>query len=266
MIPAMNGKGLPRTGRTPPSPLCFLAACVLALAAALPASAFTFEPISQDFAPSGPGSVRSFRLENEGPDPVAVRVSVLTREVDAEGRESNAPADNLFVVYPSRAVLSPGSAQAVRVQWKGPADLKVELPYRILVEQLPVDFGSPQKQKGSIRVLFRYLGAAYIVPAGARPEVVVQSVTAASDSEGRRGAAVVLSNRGSAHAILAELTLTVSGGAGSAREEKTFGPEELPGLTGENVLAGTSRGRFLPLPEGFPMDDLHVAFSFEAAR
>lgn len=267
MIPAMSGKGLHRTGRPSPSPSFFLIAACLAALAASPVFAFTFSPISQDFSPTGAGSIQSFRLENEGPDPIAVRISMLTRDLDADCREVNAPADSLFVVYPSRAVLRAGSVQAIRVQWKGPTDLTTEKCYRILVEQLPVDFGSQEKQKGSIRVLFRYLGAMYIVPPGARPDVVLESAMPAADADGRTGLLLVLANRGTAHAILSELTVTVTSGAASgAAQKRSFGPEELAGISGENLLPGTARRHFLALPEDFPRDDINVAFSFEAVR
>jgi fimbrial chaperone protein len=265
MIPAMSGKGLSRTGRPSPSPL-FLAVALLLTLAAAPLSAFSFSPITQDFAPSGPGSVRSFRLENEGADPVAVRISMLSREPDAEGREANAPADSLFVVYPPRAVLAPGSVQAVRVQWKGPADLASEQCYRILVEQVPADFGGQARQKGSIRVLFRYLGAVYIVPSGARPDIVLESSEPAADAAGRSGLRLVFANRGTAHAILGDLSIRVSAGASATAEKLTFGPQDLAGICGENILPHASRRYFLPLPEGFPKDDLRVAFSFDPIR
>ncbi len=265
----MDGKGLLRTGRPSPSPIFFAAALLLALAAA-PLGAFSFAPIAQDFAPSGAGSVQSFRLENEAAEPVAVRISMLSRRSDAEGRELNAPADSLFVVYPPRAVLAPGSAQAVRVQWKGPAALESEQCFRILVEQLPVDFGGQEKQKGSIRVLFRYLGAVYIVPAGAAPDVVLSSSAPAVDAAGRRGLALEFANRGTAHVILGEMSVAVSTGREPGSPTLAFGPKELAGISGENILPFASRRYFLPLPEGFApgasKDDLHVSFTFEPIR
>jgi fimbrial chaperone protein len=277
MIPAMEGdavarprgKGFPRTGRPSPSPFFFAAALLLAVAAA-PVGAFSFSPIAQDFAPAGPGSVQSFRLENEGAEPVAVRISMLSRQVDPQGRESNSPADSLFVVYPSRAVLAPNSAQAVRVQWKGPADIDAEQCFRILVEQLPVDFGGQEKQKGSIRVLFRYLGAVYIVPKTAAPDVVLEASEPALDPAGRRGLALVFANRGTAHVILGELTVTVTAGQSADSPRLVVDPQDLAGLAGENLLPRSSRRHFLALPEGFApgasKDDLRVSFTFEPIR
>jgi fimbrial chaperone protein len=269
MIPAMKGTGLLRTGRPSPSPLFFAAALLLAVAAA-PLGAFSFSPIAQDFTPSGPGSVQSFRLENEGTEPVAVRISMRSRQSDPDGKETNAPADGLFVVYPSRAVLAPGSAQAVRVQWKGPATLEAEQCYRILVEQLPVDFGSQEKQKASIRVLFRYLGAVYIVPAGAAPDVVLASSAPGVDPSGKPGLGLVFANRGTAHVILGEMSITVTAGRSPDSPSLVFGPRDLAGISGENILPLASRRHFLPLPEGFAAgvskDDLRVSFTFDPVR
>jgi fimbrial chaperone protein len=266
MIPGMNGKGLHRTGRWASSPLFFLLEAGLLGLIVSPASAFSFEPITQEFAPSGSGSVQTFRLVNEAADSIAVRISMLSRQTDADGRESNEPADALFVVYPSRAVLGPGSVQAIRVQWKGPSNPKVEQCYRILVEQLPVDFGVQEKQKGGIRVLFRYLGAVYIVPPGARPDVVLESAQPATDAAGRPGLALVFANRGAAHAILNELSLTVASQGTNGREERTFGPQDLAGISGENLLPQTQRRFFLSLPDRPSVEGLDVSFSFEAIR
>ncbi len=266
MIPAMNGKGLHRTGRGASSPLFFLLAAGLLVLIGSPASAFSFEPITQEFTPSGSGSVQTFRLVNEAADSVAVRISMLSRQTDADGRETNEPADALFVVYPSRAVLGPGSTQAVRVQWKGQSTSKVELCYRILVEQLPVDFSAQGKQKGGIRVLFRYLGAVYIVPPGAKPDVVLESARPATDAAGRPGLALVFANRGAAHAILNELSLTVASGGTNGPEQMTFGPQELAGISGENLLPQTQRRFFLPLPDRPSVEGLDVSFTFDAIR
>ena len=263
MIPAM--KRLFRTGRLSPSPLLFAAALLLVILAT-PLGAFSFSPITQEFAASGPGAVQSFRLENPGTDQIAVRISMLTRQVDPEGRETNSSADQLFVVYPSRAVLAPGSAQAVRVQWKGPADPAAEQCFRILVEQVPVDFAAQEKQKGSIRVLFRYLGAVYIVPRGAKPELVLESSQPATNREGKEGLDLLFANRGTAHVILGEMSVTVSAGASPGAATLAFGPQDLAGISGENILPGASRRHFLPLPEGFAKDDLRVAFNFDPIR
>jgi fimbrial chaperone protein len=130
-------------------------AALLLLCGASALSAFSFEPITRDFSPSGKDSIRTFRLANSASDTIMIRIRILTREVDSDGREVNDPADSLFTIYPSRVVLAPHSLQAVKVQWKGPPDLQVERCFRILAEQLPVRSAEEHRQGGNIRVMFR---------------------------------------------------------------------------------------------------------------
>jgi len=256
--------GKVRTGQALSSPFFFFIAA--ALLAAAPAFPFTFEPIVQDFASSGQGSIQSFRVANPGTETVAVRISMLTRQMDLDGKETNEPADAFFTVYPSRITLEPGSAQAVRIQWKGPAAPEVEQCYRILVEQLPVDFGGGQKERGSIKVMFRYLGAVYILAKAAAPDVLLDSFRLAADPKGTESLELVFLNRGKAHAILGDLTITVTATAAVPAARRVFGPEELAGINGENMLPGTTRRFWLPLPPDLPRDGLDVAFRFEAIR
>jgi len=243
-----------------------LAALLPLLASAQAAFPFTFDPISRDFAPSGRDSIQSFRLANDGSEAIAVRIQMLTRDMDPDGKETNAPADPLFLVYPSRVVLEARSVQAVKVQWKGPSDLPVERCFRILVEQVPVEFGGEKKPGGSIRVLFRYLGTVYVVPSGARPEVVLDSSRPALGEGGRPGLELRFSNKGNAHAILADLQLTLSPRGPQASAPRRLAPADLPGINGENLLPGTSRRFFLPLPADLASGDFDVAFHFEAVR
>ncbi len=254
-----------RAGRLLSSPVFFpaglLLAAALLLSAGSPVYPFGFEPITQDFAPAGPGTIQAFTLSNTGPETVAVRISMLTREMEPDGSEKREPADSLFLVYPSRAVLAPNSVQAIKVQWKGPSDVAVEQSYRILAEQVPVDFGGARKQGGSIKVMFRYMGAVYVVPKGAKQDVVLDSSAPGADSAGNKGLVLVFRNRGTAHALLGDLRLVVSAKNGSAKRE--FAGAELAGISGENVLAGHSRRFFLPLPDELQGGELDVAFRFE---
>ena len=49
---------------------------------------FTFEPITMDFAPDGRESRKTFRVENPGDSAIAIQISMVTREMDIDGKES----------------------------------------------------------------------------------------------------------------------------------------------------------------------------------
>jgi fimbrial chaperone protein len=240
----------------------FLIVMLTAVAGQL--SGFGFEPITQDFDPSGPGSVQTFTVTNPSTTTLAVRITALSRGMDIEGTETLLPAGQLFLVYPSRVVLTAESTQAVKIQWQGAQNISVEQSYRILVEQVPVDSVDKENPGGSIKVLFRYLGAIYIVPKDAQPNISIESVLPSVNAAGSRGLELVFINKGTSHAILDKLVIIVSEKSGSLKKE--FSGEVLNGISGENMLAGLSRRFFLPLPDAFQGEDVDVQFHFTPIR
>lgn len=235
------------------------------MAALLPLSAFNLEPITADLEPSGSKSVVTLRLSNPSAESIAVRIRILTRTEDGEGREVNAPADELFTVYPNRVVIGPKGIQLVRVQWKGNPNPSQELAFRLLVEQLPVDFGENKRVGGSIRILTRYVGSLYVLPPHAKAEVRIIQTSLGTDTEGRKGIFLVFQNQGTAHTILGDLTIEVS----ALGRKVIFEGDSLQGISGENLLAGSKRTFFLPLPPELQDVDpsaLEVNFQYEAVR
>jgi len=215
--------------------------------------------MSLSLAPSGEGAIQSFRLTNPSTDTVAVKVSVVSRQMDIDGVETLQPADELFTVYPSRVVLRPNSVQVVKVQWKGPSDISVERNFRIVAEQVPVDFNG--QKEGNIRILLRYMGTLYVTPPDAMPNVVLDSLAPTTVSD-HPALAVTLRNDGTAHVILDNLTLEVRG-RGSSRK---YSSDELAGFSGENMLAGVKRTFVVPLPPELVGGDYSVAFHFDPLR
>jgi P pilus assembly chaperone PapD len=52
------------------------------------APAFVLIPITMDFDPAGQGTHRTFRVENDSDTPVAVQISMVTRKMDIDGKET----------------------------------------------------------------------------------------------------------------------------------------------------------------------------------
>ena len=219
------------------------AIALILMMGAIRLSAFTLEPISRTFRPSGPESSRVFRVSNPSDRRIAVGLQMLSRELLPDGSEVREPVGGLFSVFPSQMILEPGSRQNVRVRWTGPQRIDREQSFRLVAEQLPVDFGDQAEQEGgSIKFVFRYLAAVYVTPPGAAPEVTVRIDERAGEPE--QGLWVMVENRGTRHTILDSLALTVADGDTLLG---LFPPEELRGLSGENLLAGSARRYFLPM-------------------
>jgi hypothetical protein len=176
---------------------------VILLLVLVATSAWTMnvEPLSMEFAPSGRDSIRSFRVSNSQTETIAVRIRVTTRELLPSGEESRNPADDSFLVFPSRLVLEPGQVQAVRVQWRGDAELPREAAYRIIFEQVAVeDVGGGADASGggvSVAFMYRYVGAIYVTPPGAQAEVVLAGTAPAPGAGGSSSGAAAAASAGS---------------------------------------------------------------------
>lgn len=205
-------------------------------------------PFSANFTPSGSGASQTFRVDNDSDQPVAVQVSIQHREMDADGKEKLTDAEDEFAVFPAQLVLLAKQGQTVRVQWLGDAALKREGAYRIIAEQLPVPVALPPGSNAQISMIVRYEGTIYVAPPGLKPDLVVASVEPVAGS-GPHMLAVTVQNRGTAHALLGDLTLALRANDGSAVSLKD---PQLTGMAGENILAGHTRRFVVPWPSGLP--------------
>ena len=231
----------------------------LFLLAAIPAApAFTLVPIKMEFEPAGRGANQAFRLENDSSNTVPVQLSMLTRQMDLDGKETNAPAEEDFLVYPPQVLLKPNQVQTVRVKWLGTPKPETELAYRLLAEQLPVNLEKEKPGESKINVLVRYLGSVYIVPKGAKAYVALASAAPQTDAAGKRRIELIFHNRGTAHSILSDLRLKIQAGGKTVE----LGTEALKNVAGENILAGQKRRFLLPWPEGLPEGPLQVTFDY----
>lgn len=82
--------------------------------------AYQFSPLEQTFQPSGAESSKTYTIVNDSNDSIAISISALTRDQDAQGNEINAPADAYFSIVPNKLVVPPQSSWVVRVQYRRP--------------------------------------------------------------------------------------------------------------------------------------------------
>jgi P pilus assembly protein, chaperone PapD len=205
---------------------------------ATPASAFTLEPMSALLAPSGAGSVGTFRIRNDGSSRIAIRLSVMTRSVGEDGKEVNGPT-NAFVVYPARVLVEPGSTAAAKVQWKGPANLEAEQCFRLIAEEVNID-SAPDSSSG-IKMKFRYIASLYVGKTSFAPKLDAK-VTGAAGPNGEKGFLVSIANSGTRHVVAMKIALTLKEPADSPL---SFANEDLGSLNAANYLPGSSRNLFI---------------------
>lgn len=219
-----------------------LLALLLIAGVAVSASAFSFVPMSASLSPSGSQSVISFKVTNDTPQSIAVVIKVLTRSIDIDGKESNEAVGPEFIVFPTRVVVQPNSFQTIKVQYKGTTALPRELCYRVIAEQVPIDF-SKQETSG-VKVLFRYIAALYVTPPKAVPKLSVSNVIGA-EKDGKKGYTVTLKNEGSRHALLSNPTLQIQDSNSSNMPIAITGDAALA-IEGQNLLPSSSRSFFIP--------------------
>src|SRR5437899_13095606 len=104
------------------------------------------------------------------------------------------------------------AGRSIRRAWTGKVKPAPELNYGIVAEALPVALVKEQTKGAKINLLLRYLGTVYIVPKGAKADVVLESAARDTDAAGRKQLVVFLHNRGTAHAVIrsAKMKLTVA--------------------------------------------------------
>jgi fimbrial chaperone protein len=213
---------------------------LVSLFAAGATQAFTLIPMSTTFDPVGNGSAKSFRVENESSNQVDFQISMLTREMTEDGRETNQPAPSLFTVFPPQGTIKPGQSQTVRVVWKGDKNPTNELCFRIEAVELPIN-RVPEKNKAEIKVLLRYLGAVYVRPRNAKPKLQVTGFTRTPTNT----YLMVVANIGNAHQPLQEPVLALTDAQGQTTKIST---EQLSGIAGQNILGQHTRQFTLSLP------------------
>ena len=212
-----------------------LVAFGLALVAG-PAAAFNFTPIDATLRPAGSGATQTFSVENPSPGPVAVEITMHTREMTPDGDDVLAPAGDLFTVYPSQLILQAGGRQSVRVQWNGPAELDRERAFRLIAEELPIQLEEDDEEGAGLDLLVRYVASVYVQPQGTQARLSIEPQ--ASDE----GVVLLVRNQGTMRAVLRDEDYAIYAD-GEAIE---LGEAQREALSAVNVLAGHTRRLAIP--------------------
>lgn len=177
------------------------------------------------------------------------------------GAETNASAEDDFLVYPPQFIVGAGKRQTVRVSWLGDPVIGKELAFRLLVEQLPIERFLPKAAQGSpisarVIVLTRYKGSMYIKPAGARAQLVVDSALPSTDKQGHLLLDLTVRNQGTARVALKQTHFRVKSPRSSTVVTLAAADLELPSTV---VLPGGERRLQFPWPEELPRGEVVVS-------
>ena len=247
----------------------FIVMFLLTSQASLASLLFYLTPMMGNLSPAGKNASKAFQVVNASQDKsVAVELYLAKREVGIDGKETYAiaKAEEDFLLYPPQTFLQPGEAQTVRVSWVGNPDPSYELAYRLIVEQVPLET-NPQpsnvnNRQINITTLVRYGGSIYITPKDAVPNVVLESAVHQKGEGGSDQLVLTLNNKGTAHTLLQNLTLTIVSQEQPGKSVQ-LAPADLPGLSGENILAHHQRRFIIPWPPELPVGGVDVTFEHQ---
>lgn len=192
--------------------------------------AYQLTPLNVTYDPTGAGAAKVYTVTNDSDSPVAIKMSAVKRSIDTSGEEYNEDATSYFSIQPAKMIIKPQSTQLVRVQYRGPKTVSRELSFRIVSEQIPYSKGAQAQTEGQmISFLFVYSTSAYV-----KPSKIVERVqtTAEVTSDGK--VQITLTNSGSVHQILNDLSITLTASNGASY---TLSSEELGNASGLNLLS-----------------------------
>ena len=224
------------------------------LTVAAPAQAMKVTPFKVRLEPSGYQSSQLFAVENDSDRKIAVELSALTRDLDADGHETNADASADFSIYPSQVIIEPHTSKSVRVQWNGPAQIAREKAYRLIAEELPINL-DPGKDGTAVRFLVQYRCALYITPPQAKSDIHMTGH--ALDGHTLN---FTLANSGTAHSLIKNFALELTDSAGKTHELSD--PKVLERVNSEVLMPGAERRFSVLLPADAGVDVKDVTFHF----
>ncbi|OFZ21822.1 MAG: hypothetical protein A2X94_08500 [Bdellovibrionales bacterium GWB1_55_8] len=222
-------------------------------------ASFEFSPIITTLAPSGPNASASFSVQNADETKLPVQISIVHRNPDIDGKEDlkdTPDIEELFQIFPAQIVLAPKERRTVRINWIGDPNVKQELAFRVIAEELPINLEDPNKTYtkpvAKIRIATKYVGSLYISPKGATSDLVASGFP----SEDKKKLILEIQNKGTRHQPLARTKVKLK----PLDKNTEF---EIPAkisavLNRENVLAGKTRRISLPWPDNVPMGPAQV--------
>lgn len=227
---------------------------LMSLGLTLSAYAYKVVPVVVSLSPQGDGAKKMVEIQNDGDEPIALQVDIQKRTMLDDGKDKLSEiSDDLFALYPMQVVIPKHKSQAVTLQYTGPADIKEEEAYRLMFEQVPIDFEKPttDQVKGSISFLINYNTPLYVRPADTHANMDVLSVSQ-SVMDGKPIMLVKIKNTGKAHAVIYSPELMVEADNGVSA---TLKGEDANALAGANILPGVTRTFTLPWPKDLKGDN-----------
>lgn len=253
-----------------------LLAAIAALFILVPAAyAMRVSPMVVEMESNGSNTVARVEVQNINAGKLAFQTRVFRMEIDKDGKITETPADDKFLIFPPQGALPPGGRQVIRLQWVGDPEIPTSQAYYVSVEQLPVAFepGTEDSASAQVQVLYNMRALVVVAPPGAKPDVKPTDVRQAEYQPPalpgatekpplQDGVAVTLRNDGRRHAMMANFGWHLEG---TDRDGKFLrvdvSPEELSRVVGTGYVPAQGERTFnLPVP-GFGPGPIKLTFA-----
>jgi P pilus assembly chaperone PapD len=192
---------------------------------------------------------------NDGERPLPVEIVVKKALLDEQGIPANTDAGDEFLIMPPQALIAPGATQNFRIQWLGEPLLEHSETFFLFVNQIPVKLS---KRTHDVRLVFSIGVMVNVAPPRGLPALNLIESGIVVDKSGRRHPVVIVENRSSTHAILAQSTIRLLSGSWS----KTISSGEIAQAIGIGLVQPGHRRRFV-LPVTLPENVTTVQCSLE---
>lgn len=199
---------------------------------------FAFSPMSQSIDLGDGVKQVQYLVDNPTAEPMAVEISIRERNQKPDGSEET-PVTKDLAAFPPQLIIPPKEKRSIRVTYLA-AKPAQEKAYRVIAEQLPLEVDGKKRRGSGIKMLLKYVAALYVNPGETFPALSVSVV------ENKDQLKLMVENKGSMHAPLTRPSLVLTSG----KKKVSLKGDQLKGLAGENILAGSKRLLSVPTVEG----------------
>lgn len=199
-------------------------ALLFAMCAAVVAHAYEVSPMRIFLVPAEGRNQATLTINNIRAEVLPVEIKVFRRDTAIDGTETLVETEDAFLVFPPQVQVAANSAQAIRIQYMGPADITQSVAYVVQVVEVPVT----TEGFSGVRFTYNFGSAVYVEP----PRAVERSTVMAATRDGD-GLRLTVRNDGTKYGLLHQHRLIVE--VGGRKVE----------LTGDD-LAGRIENPLLP--------------------
>ncbi len=210
------------------------------------------QPMVFELDAIGANSRTVMTIDNDGQRPLSVELIPHRVSLDVDGKQTLTPADDDLLIFPPVALVAPGTAQTVQVQYVGNPEIDTSVPYRVSVMQVPVAVAEEETNPDAVemKIAANFHTLLNVVPSGTEAKLSVLSIK----DNGSKWMLEV-ENSGNRFARLSTTRWSLTSGAQSVELK----PMEVAQRTDNNLVLPKSviNVSFQP-PEGFDVDSTEL--------